>query len=208
MKSITDLLDSNRAWAKRKVAEEPDFFDRLSAQQRPRYLWIGCADSRVPATEICGLQPGEMFVHRNVGNLVVHSDLNCLSVLQYAVDVLKVTDVIVCGHYGCGGVQTALENENNGLIDSWLAHVKDIYTRHRDEVDALSGKARINRMCEISVLAQVKNTCYTSVVRAAWARGDSLAVHGWIYGLDDGHLRDLGVSARSLDDLPPSYRLA
>lgn len=207
MKSIPDLFDSNRAWAKRRTAEQPDFFDKLSAQQTPKYLWIGCADSRVPATEICGLQPGEMFVHRNVANLVVHTDLNCLSVLQYAVDVLKVTDVIVCGHYGCGGVETALDNGNDGLIDNWLAHIKDIYTRHRQEVDALSQSAKVDRMCELSVIAQVKNTCYTSVVRQAWARGESLAVHGWIYRLGDGLLHDLGASVRSLDDLPDIYRL-
>lgn len=207
MKKLADLFEGNRAWAKRMTTREPDFFERLSAQQRPKYLWIGCADSRVPATEICGLSPGEIFVHRNVANLVVHTDLNCLSVLQYAVEVLKVTDVIICGHYGCGGVRTALENESNGLMDNWLAHIKDIYTRHRDEIDALEPAARVDRMCELSVVAQVKNASYTSIVREAWARGDSLAIHGWIYGLHDGHLHDLGLTARSMEDLPTNYRL-
>lgn len=207
MKNLPELFERNRKWAADITADRPDFFQQLAAQQTPRYLWVGCADSRVPATEICGLEPGEIFVHRNVANIVVHSDLNCLSVLQYAVDVLKVTDVIVCGHYGCGGVAAALDGQPHGLIDNWLGHIQDVYTRHREEVDALEGQARADRMCELNVVTQVKNICYTSVVRGAWARGQSLCVHGWVYGLHDGLLKDLGMCVRSPDELPETFRL-
>lgn len=208
MKKLPEIFEKNRAWAARITTERPDFFERLAAQQAPRYLWIGCADSRVPATEICGLQPGEIFVHRNVANQVVHSDLNCLSVLQYAVEVLKVTDVIVCGHYGCGGVHAAIDGQDHGLIDNWLGHIRDIYGRHHTEVDALSGAARTDRLCELNVVNQVKNVCATTVVREAWKRGQPLCVHGWIYGLRDGLLQDLDVCLRGPEDLPHVSRLS
>jgi len=196
------LLANNRAWAARITAEKPDFFRRLSAQQSPDYLWIGCSDSRVPANEIVGLMPGELFVHRNVANVVVHTDLNCLSVLQFAVDVLRVEHVIVCGHYGCGGVQAALEGTRLGLIDNWLRHVQDVRERHEALLARLSDPAaRVARLCELNVIEQVRHVCETTVMQEAWARGQPVAVHGWIYGLKDGHLRDLGASVTGTDAL-------
>lgn len=207
MKRLPHLFESNRAWARAKTQEDPDFFRRLSAQQRPRYLWIGCSDSRVPATEICGLEPGEMFVHRNVANVVVHTDFNCLSVLQYAVEVLKVTDVIVCGHYGCGGVNAALEHSGHGLIDNWLRNVKDVYDRHRPALEELPAEQVPNRLCELNVINQVANLCYTTIVQNAWADGDDLSIHGWVYGLQDGLLKDLDVCVSALDQLPDIYRM-
>ena len=195
MRHLTGLFANNRAWAARVTAEDPQFFARLAGQQAPEYLWIGCSDSRVPANEIVDLLPGELFVHRNVANLVVHTDLNCLSVLQFAVDVLKVRHVIVCGHYGCGGVLAALRDEKLGLIDNWLRHVQDVRWKHRDQLDALETEAqRHDRLCELNVVEQVVNVAQTTVVREAWARGQALAVHGWVYGLRDGLLRDLGVA--------------
>jgi carbonic anhydrase len=206
---IDDLLASNRAWASRAVATDPDFFQRLIAQQTPRYLWIGCSDSRVPANEIVGLLPGELFVHRNVANVVVHTDLNCLSVLQYAVDVLKVAHVIVCGHYGCGGVQAALRGQPLGLIDNWLRHVQDVAERHRPALAAHQAEAqRVDRLCELNVVEQVVHVCRTTIVQDAWRRQQPLTVHGWIYGLADGLLTDLGLSVESPGDLERRYPAA
>ncbi len=192
---IWQLFENNRRWAEEIKSRQPDFFTILSKQQVPAYLWIGCADSRVPANEIVGLMPGEVFVHRNVANIVTHTDFNCLSVIQFAVDVLKVEHVIVTGHYGCGGVVAAMKPDDLGLITNWLRHIRDIYLRHRDEVDAFPTEAeRVNRLCELNVREQVRNVCQTTIVQAAWKRGQMLAVHGWIYGLDDGLLRDLNVT--------------
>ena len=203
------LLDNNRRWAAAAVAREPDFFSRLQGQQSPQYLWIGCADSRVPANEIVGLRPGELFVHRNVANVVVHSDLNCLSVLQYAVDVLRVRHIIVCGHYGCGGVRAALDDAKLGLIENWLRHVQDVHAKHRDDVAGCEDDdARVNRLCELNVIEQAAHVCKTTVVRDAWARGQQLTVHAWIYGLDDGLLRDFGLAASSAEDLQPALERA
>ena len=207
--SVEHLFDNNRAWAARLETAEPDFFKKLSAQQSPEFLWIGCSDSRVPANEIVGLLPGELFVHRNVANLVVHTDLNCLSVLQYAVDALCVTHVIVCGHYGCGGVRAAMEPRRHGLIDNWLRHVQDVHEQHHGIVDAIvDDSARVDRMCELNVIEQVRHVCQTTIVQEAWERGQPLSVHGWIYGLHDGRLRNLGVSAASLPDITSAYPIA
>ena len=189
--------------------EKPDFFSALVAQQSPEYLWIGCSDSRVPANEIVDLLPGELFVHRNVANVVVHTDLNCLSVLEYAVDALKVRHVIVCGHYGCSGVRAAHDDAKIGLIDNWLRHVQDARSKHRALVDAAGqGEAAINRLCELNVVEQALHVCETTIVRDAWARGQALTVHGWIYGLHDGRLRDLGFLASSDGDVGPSVSRA
>jgi carbonic anhydrase len=187
-----ELFARNRAWAEAMTRRDPEFFSRLRNQQAPQFLWIGCSDSRVPANEIVGLLPGEMFVHRNVANVVVHADVNCLSCLQYAVDVLKVRDVIVCGHYGCGGVLSALRDDRLGLVDNWLRHVQDVRWKHETELDALSDDAaRHRRLCELNVVEQVLNVSQTTVVREAWARGQALELHGWIYDVGDGLLRDL-----------------
>jgi len=195
MRVLNHLFENNRAWAAEMTRQDPDFFSRLSGQQAPRYLWVGCSDSRVPANQIVGLLPGEMFVHRNVANVVVHTDLNCLSTLQFAVDVLRVGHIIVCGHYGCGGVLSALRNEKLGLVDNWRRHVQDVRWKHQAELDALETEAlRHNRLCELNVVEQVVNVSQTTVVRDAWARGQELAVHGWVYDLQDGLLRDLGKS--------------
>ena len=206
MPTLSRLFDNNRTWAARVTARDPHFFQTLSMQQSPKYLWIGCADSRVPANEIVGLLPGELFVHRNVANVVVHSDLNCLSVLQYAVDVLKVEHVIVCGHYGCGGVQAAVANRSFGLADNWLRHVQDVRERHRPFVDAFdSAPDRVDRLCELNVIEQVRNVCQTTVVHDAWQRGQALSVHGWIYSLQDGLLRDLVISVAGAGELEDAY---
>ena len=195
MRNVTELFDNNRRWAERTNERDPGFFNRLARQQAPDYLWIGCADSRVPANEIVGLHPGELFVHRNVANIVVHTDLNCLSVLQYAVDVLKVEHVIVCGHYGCGGIEAAWKKTPLGLIDNWLRHVQDIAEQHHDHFPrGVTDAQATSRLAELNVLTQVANVCRTTIVIDAWRRGQPLAVHGWIYGLQDGHLRDLGLS--------------
>ena len=201
MAVIKELFDNNRAWASRVTRQDPEFFLRLSAQQAPRYLWIGCADSRVPANEIVGLAPGEMFVHRNIANVVVHADLNCLSVLQFAVDVLKVQHVIVAGHYGCGGVLAALRDDRLGLVDNWLRHVQDVRWKHQRELERISSEDdRHHRLCELNVIEQVLNVSQTTIVRDAWARGQALEVHGWIYDLRDGLLRDLKVSTSQPSD--------
>jgi carbonic anhydrase len=193
--SLDHLFANNRKWAQRIKSRDPQFFDTLAQQQTPKYLWIGCSDSRVPANEIVDLLPGELFVHRNVANVVVHTDLNCLSVLQYAVDVLAVEHVIVCGHYGCGGVRAALSNVSLGLIDNWLRHVQDVRDRHLAVVEEITdGDARVDRMCELNVVTQVGHVCQTTIVQDAWRRGQSLTIHGWIYSLQDGLLRDLHVS--------------
>jgi carbonic anhydrase len=198
MTTLSQLFDRNREWAARRVASDPDFFLRLAAQQAPSYLWIGCSDSRVPANEIVGLDPGELFVHRNVANVVVHTDLNCLSVLQFAVEVLSVQHVIVCGHYGCGGVRAALDRDSHGLIDNWLRHVEDVQRAHQSELAQLpSAQARVDRLCELNVIEQVSNIARTTIVQDAWRRGHALTLHGWIYGLTDGLLHDLGVSQSS-----------
>jgi carbonic anhydrase len=194
MSSISDLFVNNRNWASDMVRRDPAFFQRLTAQQAPAFLWIGCSDSRVPANEIVGLLPGEMFVHRNVANLVVHTDLNCLSALQYAVDVLRVQHVIVTGHYGCGGVRAALTDGRLGLIDNWLGHVQDVAHVHSQELDALAGVAREDRLCELNVAEQVLNAARSTIVRDAWLRGQPLAIHGWVYTLHDGLLHDQKVS--------------
>jgi carbonic anhydrase len=207
MKELNRLFDNNRAWTDLVHAEDPGFFPRLSQQQSPEYLWIGCSDSRVPANEIVGLLPGELFVHRNVANLVVHTDLNCLSVMQYAVDILKVKHVIVCGHYGCGGVWAALQNARLGLIDNWLRHLQDVRLKHEDYLAAIPDEdVRCDRLCELNVIEQVANICHTTVAQDAWARGQYLAVHSWIYGLNDGLLRDLGMCVTNPDEFPGAYR--
>ena len=193
--ALAELFEQNRAWAAAMVADDPDFFTGLAERQTPEYLWIGCSDSRVPANQIVGLAPGDVFVHRNVANVVVHTDLNCLSVLQYAVDVLRVRHVIVCGHLGCGGVVAALERTRHGLIDNWLRHVVDVGEKHADELERLPANERVDRLCELNVVEQVSNVCQTTIVEDAWARGQQLTVHGLVYGLQDGLLRDLGVSA-------------
>ncbi|MBS0012707.1 MAG: carbonate dehydratase [Desulfobacterales bacterium] len=203
MKIIDTLFENNRKWAETITARDPDFFIRLSRQQKPRFLWIGCSDSRVPASRITDMMPGEIFVHRNIANLVVHTDLSCLSVIDYAVEALEIGHIIVCGHYGCGGVQAALENKDHGLIDNWLGHIRDVYRRHRAEIDAISDpKAKVNRLCEFNVRAQVINVCETTIVQNAWKSSRELVVHGLIYSLENGLLKnlDLGISG------PEQYR--
>lgn len=209
MTTLKQLLAQNRAWARRTKEQDPDFFHRLAQLQTPEYLWIGCSDSRVPANQITGLQPGEVFVHRNVANVVAHTDLNCLSVMQFAVDVLKVKHVIVCGHYGCGGVRAALFGERLGLIDNWLRHIQDVRAKHQNRLACIEDpELRAARLCELNVIEQVINVCHTTIVRDAWERGQELVVHSWIYGLTDGLLRDLGIAAGSLGELPEIYDAA
>jgi carbonic anhydrase len=199
---LADLFARNRAWAAAVTRREPDFFERLARQQNPHYLWIGCSDSRVPANEIVGLMPGEMFVHRNVANVVVHTDLNCLSVLQYAVDVLEVDHIMVVGHYGCGGVRAAWDERPHGLVDNWLRHVQDAAARHLDELQALGdGPGLYDRLCELNVVEQAVHVCRTTIVQDAWRRGRDLTVHAWVYSLRDGLLRDLGFSPSSADEV-------
>ena len=203
MSLLKMLLDKNKQWAARIKQSDPDFFLKLSKQQSPEYLWIGCSDSRVPANEIVNLLPGEIFVHRNIANLVIHTDLNCLSVIQYAVEVLKVKHIIVCGHYGCGGIKAALDNLEHGLIDNWLRNIKDVYRYHQPKIDTLQDEsARINALCELNVIEQVVNVCHTTIVQGAWKAGQQLAVHGWIYSIEDGILRDLNVSITKASDIP------
>lgn len=207
MSDIHELFANNRRWSEEMTRRDPEFFRRLSRLQAPPYLWIGCADSRVPANEIVGLLPGELFVHRNVANIVWHADVNCLSVLQYAVEVLRVRHVIVCGHYGCGGVAHAMSQGELGLIDNWLRCVKDVYELHREELDSMEEGARLRRLCELNVIQQVRNVSHTTIVQKAWLGGRALSIHGWIYDLADGLLRDLGTTVSSVDALPPIYRL-
>ena len=205
---LKQLFENNRAWANEMTRLEPLFFDKLSKQQTPEYLWIGCSDSRVPANEIVGLLPGELFVHRNVANIVLHTDLNCQSVLQYAIEVLKVRHIIVCGHYGCGGVAAAMQDKGHGLIDNWLRHIRDIYHRSADRFGQVVGdEQRVNLLCELNVLQQRANVCHTNIVQAAWERGQPLSVHGWIYSIKDGLLQDLGESIDDPQQIPSAYRI-
>jgi carbonic anhydrase len=209
MKKLKHLFDKNREWAESVHASDPEFFSKLSQQQTPQYLWIGCADSRVPANEITGLMPGEMFVHRNVANVVVHTDLNCLSVIQYAVEVLKVKHIIVCGHYGCGGVLAALENKRNGLIDNWLRHIQDVAQKHEAQLSEIEdAEQKFQRLCELNVIEQVSNVCQTTVVENAWEQGQDLSVHGWVYGLHNGLLHDLNICVTSKEELRADYSTA
>jgi len=206
---LRELLDRNKAWAERIRAEDPGFFKRLSQIQNPKYLWIGCSDSRVPANQITGLQPGEVFVHRNIANVVVHTDLNCLSTIQFAVDVLKVEHILVVGHYGCGGVHAALTGTRVGLADNWLRHVGDVAAKHRELLDESEFEAtRHARLCELNVVEQVVNVCQTTIVQDAWARGQKVGVHGWVYSLLDGRVRELGMGVDSPEELPEAYALA
>ncbi len=207
--TLQRLLDNNRTWSEGIRLQDPEFFSKLAAQQGPEYLWIGCSDSRVPANQIVGLLPGEVFVHRNVANVVVHADLNCLSVLQFAVDVLKIRHVIVCGHYGCGGVRAAYQNERMGLVDNWLRHVQDVAQKYAVALSgAGSAPERVNRLCELNVLEQVAIVCQTTVIQDAWDRGQDVTVHGWIYALQDGLLRNLNVGGASLAEFQRTYRAA
>ncbi|MGI8894091.1 MAG: carbonate dehydratase, partial [Casimicrobiaceae bacterium] len=209
MRVLPHLFENNKAWAEGVRERDPDFFINLSRQQSPEYLWIGCSDSRVPANQIVGLAPGELFVHRNVANVVVHTDLNCLSVMQFAVDVLKVRHVIVCGHYGCSGIRAALYQDRLGLVDNWLRHVQDVRQKHESLLAVLSDELeRCDRLCELNVVEQVTNVCQTTIVREAWERGQELAVHGWIYGLQDGLLRDLNIVATSPREVDSTYQAA
>jgi carbonic anhydrase len=209
MRTLNHLFENNKAWAGRIRQRDPDFFLKLSRQQLPGYLWIGCSDSRVPANEIVGLLPGELFVHRNIANLVVHTDLNCLSVMQFAVDILKVRHIIVCGHYGCSGVLAALRRERLGLSDNWLRHVQDVRLKHEKHLaDAGDDSATFKRLCELNVIEQVVNVCQTTIIRDAWERGQALAVHGWIYGLQDGLLRDLNTTVTHFQERLPVYHAA
>ncbi|VAX08176.1 Carbonic anhydrase, beta class [hydrothermal vent metagenome] len=197
MKTLTHLFDNNLAWATSIKEKDPEFFTRLSKQQAPDYLWIGCSDSRVPANQITGLQPGEIFVHRNIANVVVHTDLNCLSVIQFAVEVLKVKHIIICGHYGCGGVKAALENHEHGLIDNWLRHIKDVIRFNTRQFDGLEHKKKLDLLCELNVREQVTNICNTTIVQNAWKQGKELSIHGWIYSIENGILKDLSACVTS-----------
>jgi carbonic anhydrase len=209
MKDLQDLLENNRNWAKQITKLAPDFFEKLAQQQAPPYLWIGCSDSRVPATQLVALNPGEMFVHRNVANLVTHTDFNCLSVLQYAIEVLQVKHVIVCGHYGCGGVKAALHEQRHGLIDNWLRHIQDVAEKYASALNKLTDdEQKLARLCELNVIEQTINVCQTTIVQEAWARAQELYIHGWIYGLQDGLLQDMQVTIGSRETLWPIYRQA
>jgi carbonic anhydrase len=209
MHPLSHLFDNNRAWSQRMRRLDPQFFARLSGQQHPHYLWIGCSDSRVPANEIVGLLPGELFVHRNVSNVVVHADLNCLSVMQFAVDVLRVEHIMVCGHYGCSGVAAVVQEQRVGLADNWLRHVQDVHVKHHERMSGITDVAqRVDRLSELNVIEQVGNVCQTTVVRDAWQRGQALAVHGWIYGLEDGLVRDLRTTVTTPDEVSSAYQAA
>lgn len=208
MADIKQLFANNLSWSENIKEEKPEFFSHLAEAQYPEYLWIGCSDSRVPAERLTGLDSGELFVHRNVANQVVHTDLNCLSVVQYAVDVLKVKHIIVCGHYGCGGVTAAIENPPLGLINNWLLHIRDLYLKHRSDLGSLSREEWDNKLCEINVATQVYNLGNSTIMQQAWERGQDITIHGWIYGIDDGVLRDLGVNATSRESLEVTYQAA
>lgn len=209
MRTLSQLFANNRVWAERIRQQDPEFFLKLSRQQSPGCLWIGCSDSRVPANQIVGLMPGELFVHRNIANLVVHTDLNCLSVMQFAVEILKVRHVIVCGHYGCSGVRAALRQDRLGLSDNWLRHLRDVAQKHQPRLAGTKHEeAAADRLCELNVIEQVANVCQTTIARDAWERGQELAVHGWIYRLDDGLLRDLDTTVTALREMVPVYETA
>ncbi len=208
MKGLEECFEANRAWSARMREREPRFFERLLAAQRPELLWIGCSDSRLPPDQVVGRLPGEIFVHRNIANVVVHTDLNCLSVLQFGIEVLRVRHVIVCGHYGCGGVRAAISPQPLGLIDNWLRHIRDVFMAHRDELEGIADPAaREDRLCELNVAAQVANVCHTTIVQDAWRRGQPLIVHGWIYSLADGLLRDMGLAVECAEQIPAAYRM-
>jgi carbonic anhydrase len=207
MRVLKHLFDNNKTWANKIKSDDPEFFTKLSHQQTPQYLWIGCSDSRVAANQIVGLLPGELFVHRNVANIVGHTDFNCLAVLQFAVEVLRVKHVIVCGHYGCGGVKAAMENKAHGLIDNWLRNIKDVYQRHRAKFDAIQDdQKKLDLLCELNVIDQVANVCHTTIVQDAWRRGQELAVHSWIYSIENGLLKDLDHCVTGIEQIPMIYR--
>jgi carbonic anhydrase len=209
MRVLKNLFDRNKVWAANIKEVDPEFFTKLANQQRPDYLWIGCADSRVPANALLNIMPGEIFVHRNIANVVVHTDLNCLSVIQYAVDILKVRHIIVCGHYDCGGINAAMDNSEHGLIDNWLRHIKDVYRFHKKQIDALDNKTdKLDLLCELNVIEQVANVCHTTIVQNAWASGQELAVHGWIYRVSDGILKDLDVCTTGTHEIAKIHRIA
>ncbi len=209
MNELRDLFRNNRAWAERIRKSDAGFFEKLAQQQSPQYLWIGCSDSRVPANDIVGLLPGELFVHRNIGNVVVHTDLNCLSVIQFAVDVLQIRHIIVCGHYGCSGVRASVMKERHGLADNWLRHIQDVQQQHAARLDAIADQSKqVDRLCELNVIEQASNVCRTSILEDAWARGQELTVHGWIYGINDGLLRDLNVTVASASEAALAYARA
>ncbi|MDO9320175.1 MAG: carbonate dehydratase [Pseudomonas sp.] len=208
MKELQHLFENNERWAEAIKEEDPSFFEKLSQQQAPEYLWIGCSDARVPANEIVGLLPGDLFVHRNVANVVLHTDLNCLSVIQYAVDVLKVKHILVTGHYGCGGVRAAMQDTQFGLIDGWLRTIRDLYYEQREHLAQFTNEEeRVDRLCELNVIHQVANVSHTTIVQNAWHRGQPLSVHGCIYGIKDGRWKNLNVTVSGLEQLPPHYRL-
>ena len=208
MQDLKNLFEKNKNWVNMIKESDPDFFTKLSKQQNPEYLWIGCSDSRVPANAIVDMLPGEMFVHRNIANLVIHTDLNCLSVIQFAVEVLKVKHIIVCGHYGCGGIKAAMDNREHGLIDNWLRHIKDIYRFHQSKIDALlNEKDKINLMCELNVIEQVANICHTTIIQRAWKSGQELAIHGWIYSIENGILKDLNVCTTNSNEISQTHRV-
>lgn len=205
---LQQLIENNARWAEAILEEDPNFFSKLAKQQEPEYLWIGCSDARVPANEIVGMLPGDLFVHRNVANVVLHTDLNCLSVIQYAVDVLKVKHILVTGHYGCGGVRASMRDDQLGLIDGWLRTIRDLYYEHRDHIASFpTEEARVDRMCELNVIQQVANVSHTAIVQNAWHRGQSLSIHGCIYGIKDGIWKDLNVTISGPEQVPPQYRL-
>ena len=208
MRVLNNLLENNKKWAANIKETDPGFFGKLSKQQSPEYLWIGCSDSRVPANEIVNMLPGEIFVHRNIANLIIHTDLNCLSVIQYAVEVLKVKYIIVCGHYGCGGIKAAMSNKDHGLIDNWLRNIKDIYRYHEAQIDALHDEnEKVDLLCELNVVEQVANVCHTTIVQGAWKLGQELTVHGWIYSIEDGILKDLNVCITNADEISQTHRI-
>lgn len=207
MPNLTQLITNNRRWANQVTQDDPLFFERLEAIQRPEYLWIGCSDSRVPANQIVDLAPGELFVHRNIANQVVHTDFNCLSVVQYAIEVLRVKHIIVCGHYRCGGIQASLGHDEYGVVDNWLRHIKDISFAHQQELADLPDEQKTDRLCELNVIAQVQNLARTKAVQYAWDRDQTLAIHGWVYSIHDGLIKDLQVSASSRDDVDDIYQL-
>jgi len=207
MSELQELFENNRLWAEKKTAEDPEKFRRLASKQTPKYLWIGCSDSRVPASEILGLAPGDIFVHRNVANLFPHTDFNCLSVLQYGVEYLNIEHVIVCGHYNCGGVASAMENAQFGLVDNWLRHIRDVYAREKEELDKIDDqKLKYNRLIELNVIYQVRSICHTTIAQSAWANKKKLSVHGWVYDLSSGLLKDLNCSISSIEQVEDTYR--
>ena len=208
MPELKELLERNKDWAQRVLAEDPGFFARLETLQSPKHMWIGCSDSRVPANQITGMDPGEVFVHRNVANVVVHTDLNCLSTIQFAVDMLQVEHIIVCGHYGCGGIQATLDGRRIGLVDNWLRHVGDVLDKHQERLDAVAPARRLNTLCELNVIEQTLNVCQSTVLQDAWQRGQAITVHAWIYSLHNGHIRALNAGIESAEGIVSGYRNA